>query len=177
MWVVAKIKSNEFDMFKKELEKKLQTKPLFYNPKIQIEKNQKSKIKKFSRSILENYIFCFNKSFNDTKFTQQLKFVKGLRFFLNGYNLNQKEIVDFINYCKSFENNEGFIKALFFKRIISKKAKFISGPFTNMFFDIIEKQKNKLKIIVGGIVTTVPYDKNYLYRPVWYKFILDESTD
>ena len=95
-----------------------------------------------------------------------MKFVKGLSFFLNGYNLNQKEIVDFINYCKSFENSEGFIKALFFKRLITKKAKFISGPFTNMFFDIIEKQKNKLRIMVGNIVTIVPYNKNYLYRPV-----------
>ena len=61
MWVVAKIKFNEFDIFKKELEKKLETKPLFYNPKIQVEKNQKSKIKKCSKSILENYIFCFHK--------------------------------------------------------------------------------------------------------------------
>ena len=166
MWVVAKIKSNEFDIFKKELEKRLETKPLFYNPKIQLEKNQKSKIKKYSKSILENYIFCFHKSFNNTKYIEKLKFVKGLSFFLNGCNLNQKEIINFINYCKSFENNEGFIKVLFFKKLISKKAKFISGPFTNMFFDIIEKQKNKLKIMVGNIVTTVPYSKNYLYRPV-----------
>ena len=166
MWVVAKIKSNEFNIFKKEIEKKLGTKPLFYNPKIQIEKNQKSKIKKYSKSILENYIFCFHKSFNNIKFIQHLRNVKGLSCFLNGYNLNQKEIVNFINYCKSFENNEGFIKALFFKKLISKKAKFISGPFTNMFFDIIEKQKSKLKIMVCNIVTTVPYNKNYLYRPV-----------
>ena len=166
MWVIVKIKFNEFDIFKKELEKKLETKPLFYNPKIQVEKKQKSKIKKYSKSLLENYIFCFHKSFNNTKIIQQLKFVKGLSFFLNGYNLNQKEIVDFINYCKSFENNEGFIKALFFKKLITKKAKFISGPFANMFFDIIEKQKNRLRIMVGNIVTIVPYNKNYLYRPV-----------
>ena len=38
MWVIVKIKFNEFDIFKKELEKKLETKPLFYNPKIQVEK-------------------------------------------------------------------------------------------------------------------------------------------
>ena len=166
MWIVAKIKSKEFDIFKRELEKKLETKPLFYYPRIQVEKNQKSKIKKYSKSILENYIFCFHKSFNNIKYIQQLKNIKGLSFFLNGYYLNQKEIVDFIKYCKSFENNEGFITALFFKKLISKKAKFISGPFTNMFFDIIEKQKNKLRIMVGNMVTTVPYNKNYLYRPV-----------
>ena len=166
MWIVAKIKSNELDIFKSALEKKLNTRPLFYDPRIQVEKNQKNKIKKYSKSILENYIFCFHESFKNTKLIHQLKFVKGLNFFLNGCNLNQKEIINFINYCQSFENNEGFIKALFFKNFISKKAKFISGPLTNMFFDIIEKQKNKLKIIVGSIVTTVPYNKNSLYRPV-----------
>ena len=58
----------------------------------------------------------------------------------------------------------------FFKTILTKKAKFVSGPFANMVFDIIEKQKKKLKIIVGNIVTVVPDNKNYLYQPVWYNF-------
>ena len=114
MWIVAKIKNSELDIFKRELTKKLNTKPLFYNPRIQVEKNEKNKIRKYSKSILENYIFCFDESFKNTKIVHQLKFVKGLNFFLNGYNLNQKEIINFINYCQSFENNEGFIKALFF---------------------------------------------------------------
>ena len=166
MWLVAKIKSKEVNIFKKELEKKLKTKPLFYDPRIQIQKRQKNKITKYNKSILESYIFCFHDSFKDTKSIYKLQFIKGLNFFLNGYNLNQKEIVNFINYCKDFENNEGFIKSLFFKQIISKKAKFISGPFTSMFFDIIEKQKNKLKVIVENIVTTIPDNKNHLYRPV-----------
>ena len=52
------------------------------------------------------------------------------------------------------------------KNIIKKKAKFISGPFTNMMFEILEKQKSKLKIIVGNIVTTISDNTNYLYRSV-----------
>ena len=48
--------------------------------------------------------------------------------------------------------------------MITKKAKFISGPFANMIFEILKKQKNKLKILVGNIVTTIPNKKNYLYR-------------
>jgi len=166
MWIVAKIKNSELDIFKRELTKKLNTKPLFYNPRIQVEKNEKNKIRKYSKSILENYIFCFDESFKNTKIVHQLKFVKGLNFFLNGYNLNQKEIINFINHCKSFENKEGFIKASFFKTLISKKVNFISGPFANMMFEIIDKQKNKLKILVGNIVTTVSDNKNYLYRPI-----------
>ena len=54
----------------------------------------------------------------------------------------------------------------FFKTILTKKAKFISGPFTNMVFEILERQKNKLKILIGDIVTTISDKKNYLYRPV-----------
>ena len=49
------------------------------------------------------------------------------------------------------------------------KAKFISGPFTNMIFEILERQKNKLKISVGNIVTTISNKKNYLYQPIWSK--------
>ena len=50
-------------------------------------------------------------------------------------------------------------------KMVTKKAQFLSGPFTNMFFEILEKQKNKLKILIGNFVTTVPDNKNYLYRP------------
>ena len=166
MWVVAKIKYKELDAFKKGLEKKLRAKPLFYDPKIQIEKKINTKIKRYSRSILEGYIFCFHDSFENTKLIHQLKSIKGLNLFLNGYTLNQKHIINFINYCKNFENNEGFIQSLFFKKIISKKAKFISGPFTNLFFDIIEKQKNKLKVVVGNFITIIPDSKNNLYFPI-----------
>ena len=54
----------------------------------------------------------------------------------------------------------------FFMTMITKKVQFLSGPFTNMLFDVIEKQKHQLKILVGNFVTTVPNNKNYLYRSV-----------
>ena len=66
-----------------------------------------------------------------------LKFLKGLKYFLDGSHQNQNEIVKFINYCKSFENKKGYLTQSFFKNIITKKAKFISGPFTNMIFEIL----------------------------------------
>ena len=65
-----------------------------------------------------------------------------------------------------YENDKGCLTQSFFTTIISKKAKFISGPFTNMVFEILEKRKNKLKILVGNIVTTMPNNINYLYRPI-----------
>ena len=89
-----------------------------------------------------------------------------MEYFLQGYNQNQDNIIQFIEYCKTFENEKGYLTQSFFHTIITKKAKFISGPFTNMIFEILEKQKNKLKILVGNIVTTMPNNINYLYRPI-----------
>ena len=92
--------------------------------------------------------------------------MKGLEYFLEGCNQNQSNITKFIEYCKAYENEKGYLTQSFFKTTIKGKAKFISGPFTNMIFEIIEKQRNKLKILVGNVVTTISDNSNYLYRPV-----------
>ena len=111
-------------------------------------------------------MLCYHENFNNLTNINKLKFTKGLEYFLNGYHQNQKEIIQFVEYCKLSENNKGYLTQAFFKKIIERKAKFISGPFTNMMFEIIEKQKNKLKIIVGNIVTTISDNNNYLYRSI-----------
>ena len=46
MWVVAKIKKRELDLFKKELIEKFGTEIKFYSPKIQYQKYFQNKIKK-----------------------------------------------------------------------------------------------------------------------------------
>ena len=75
-------------------------------------------------------------------------------------------INNFIEHCKSFENDEGYIKPNFYKFLVNKKAKFISGPFTNMIFEILDKQNKKLKVLVGDIVMTLSDKGNYFYRPI-----------
>ena len=166
MWVVAKIKIKNLNVFKKDLVKKVGNDIEFYQPKIEYHRYFGDKIKRFEKLILENYIFCYHKRFQKSSFVNQVKFLKGLEYFLHGYNLNQNNITKFIKYCKSFENEEGYLTQSFFKTIIAKKAQFISGPFTNMIFEILEKQKNKLKILVSNIVMTIPNSTNYLYRPI-----------
>ncbi len=166
MWVIAKVKYSELNIFKKELKKKFDNNLKFYYPKIQFEKILNNKKRKYDKLLLGEYVFCQHENFKNSKLINQLKFVKGLNFFLSNCDLNQTEIINFIKYCKDYEDDNGFIKSSFFKTILIKKAKFVSGPFANMFFDIIEKQKKKLKIIVGNIVTVVPDKKNYLYQPV-----------
>ena len=166
MWVIAKIKIKNLNLFKKDIVGKVGSEVSFYNPKIEYHKYYGDKVKRYEKLILENYIFCYSDKFKDAATINNIKYTKGLDYFLEGYSLNQNNIVNFIKYCKSYENEKGYITQSFFKTIITKKAKFISGPFTNLIFEILEKQRNKLKILIGNIVTTIPNKKNYLYRPV-----------
>ena len=167
MWVVAKVKNKNLKVFQNNFLKKIKSKTIFYEPKIVYEQIVKNKNIKKYKSLLENYVFCYNENFKNKTFYNNLKFIEGLEFFLDGHLYYQNEISNFIDYCKSFEDKNGFIKNTFFKNIVCNKAKFVSGPFMNMTFDIIEKQKNKLKISIGKFVTTIPDNKNYLYQPVW----------
>ena len=166
MWVVAKIKLKNLNIFKKDLKEKIGSDIKFYNPKIEYYRYYGGRVKRFEKFILENYIFCYHKNFKKSNCINEYKFIKGLEYFLDGHNQNQNQILDFIEYCRSFEDKKGYLTQSFFVTMITKKAKFISGPFTNMIFEIIEKQKNKLKILVGNIVTTIPNNTNYLYRPI-----------
>ena len=166
MWVVAKIKIKSFNIFKKNLSEKIGSEVQFYCPKVEYYKYFGNKLKKFEKLILENYIFCYHKKFKETNSINEFRFVKGLEYFLHGHQKNQNQILKFIDYCKSFEDAKGYLMQSFFMTMITKKVQFLSGPFTNMLFDVIEKQKHQLKILVGNFVTTVPNNKNYLYRSV-----------
>ena len=166
MWVVAKIKIKNLNTFKKNIREKMGDGVKFYQPKLEYHKFFGDKVKRFEKFVLENYIFCYHEKFKKSNYTSEIRFLRGLEYFLEGYIQNQNQILKFIEYCKSYENEKGFLTQSFFKNMVIKKAKFISGPFTNIIFEILEKQKNKLKILVGNIVTTIPNKKNYLYCPV-----------
>ena len=166
MWVVAKVRNKELNIFRQNLINKLGKEIKFYYPKIEYQKIIKNKLRKFEKILLENYVFCYHAKFNKINSLNETRFVKGLVYFLNGYGQNQKEIVQFINHCKVFENEKGYLTSSFFKDMITSKARFVSGPLTNMIFEIIERQKNKIKIMLGNIVTTIPDKKNYLYLSI-----------
>ena len=166
MWIVAKIKPKEVNCFRKNMIEKSGENIQFYCPKIEYHQYFKKRIKKIEKLALGDYIFCYHKNFKNSVFLNNLQFIKGLEYFLNGHHQNQNEMIEFINYCKSSENSTGYLTQAFFKTITTKKAKFISGPFANMMFEILRKQKNKLKIIVGNVVTTISDNSDYLYRPV-----------
>jgi len=166
MWAVIKYKSKEFNILKNNFTKILGETPKFYCPKIKYQKYIRRQLKTCEKLILENYIICYHPKFSDSSAINKLKYSKGLSYFLNGFQKNQKEIIWFINHCKKYENAEGYLKQDFFNYDNFKKCKFLSGPFTNMIFEIISNQSKKLKISIGGLTTIIDKKSNYFYRPV-----------
>ena len=83
---------------------------------------------------------------------------------LSGNRENQKDIIRFINCCKSFEDSEGYLKTNFFSAFKTKYAEFLSGPFANMMFEIILEKKNKLKILIGNSTATIEKSKYHYQR-------------
>ena len=113
--------------------------------------------------LVGDYIFCFHKNFDQIQTLRRIQFSRGLKYFLENSIYNQNQIQSFIDNCKENEK-EGFISQTFFSKIINRKAIFISGPFTNMIFKIVSEHKNKLKIIIGDLKTTINKNAGYLYQ-------------
>ena len=167
MWVVAKYKANELNILKKSFNKILGEMPEFYKPKIKYEKFIKNKLRVFEKNILENYIICRHEKFKDRKVINTLKNCRGLIYFLNGFECNQQELDTFVKFCKSHEGPNGFLHQSFFNVIKNTKAKFISGPFTQMIFDIVEDKGKKLKVLLNNINVTISKNsENLLYSSI-----------
>ena len=164
MWVIIKYKSKEFETLKDSFCKVLGEMPEFYNPKYIYQKYINNELKQFETKILNDYLICKHEKFIDPKVISLLKNTCGLNYFLNGCEFNQKEIITFIKFCKSNEDSSGYLTQSFFSLIENTKAKFISGPFTQIIFDILENKAKKLKIIVNNInITISKKSKNLLY--------------
>ena len=166
MWVVIKYKFNEFNLLKKNFTQILGESPNYYIPKIRYQKLVKNRIKIFEKTVLEGYLICFHSKFQDSKTLFKLKYTRGLNYFLRGFEENQKEISYFVNYCKKFEDEKGYLLQDFFDQDDIKKGRFVSGPFTNLVFNIISRQRNKLKVLIGNLKTTICKKSGYLYRSI-----------
>ena len=164
MWVVLKYKPKEFEILKDSFFKILGEMPEFYNPKYKYERYINNKLKTFEKSILNNYLICKHNKFKDPKIINILKNSRGLIYFLSGCEFNQKKLEEFIKFCRLNEDANGFLTQSFFKIIKKTKAKFISGPFTQMIFDIIEDREGKLKVLLNNVSMTISKSsKNLLY--------------
>lgn len=158
MWIVAKVKKNNLDLFCSQFQKKI-TDIQYYFPKI----NGKDKAK---QNLLVNYIFCYNPLFKKKSILNIYKTIKGLDYFLDTKEKDQKDIEKFINFCKKNEDEDGNITNSFFRKDIIDKGKFITGPFSNYLFNIIKKEKKNVSVLVGDITISISNKSKVLYQPV-----------
>ena len=165
MWTVAKINKKRINLFKEEIKNRCGMDLVLYQPSFQFEKVTKNKLEKNTKPLLEDYFFCYSKKFEDINFVNTLKYIKGVKYFLESFKTQQQEIIKFIEQAKVNQNAQGFISSAYFYNIITSRGKFVSGPFTNMLFDIIEKNKNKLKVLIGNYKVSISKKDNNLYFP------------
>ena len=164
MWVVAKMKRNQIYILQDNIKKKLGSETEVYVPKIQISKIIKGKlINKESKFLLGNYFFIKNSKFENSAILETLKYLKGLHSIIPFAISSQKEIIDFINKCKKNENESGFISQSFFNLITNKKIKFYSGPLTSFICELIEVEKNRIKVLVNNYMVTVNSKNKLLF--------------
>jgi len=163
MWIVSKFKSKEYGILYQSLKKTL-IEFKIYTPKINIKLKKSSKT--FTKLILGNYVFIYHKKFSEKKFISSLQNLKGLEYILPSFQHNQKEIEKFINHCKSFEDGNGFLTQGFFNfNKFRQKGYFINGPFSGFIFDILDKQKKRLKISLQNIKITLKENSDHLFCP------------
>jgi len=165
MWTVLKIDKKNLTLLKKDFSNKLGNDVKFYIPKIKLKKFLKKKLYIKETSLLGDYLLCFHKDFSKRSVLTSLKYCKGLKYFLTDFLSSQNEIEKFITKCKENEDENGFIKSTFFYFKKNQNYEFISGPFTNMIFNIIQDKKLSIRALVGNYKITVSKEEN-LFRPV-----------
>ena len=165
MWTIIKIDSKKISTLKKEFFEKIGKDVKFYSPKLKLKRYINSKICIRENYLLGNYLLCFHEEFKKKTVLTSLQYCKGLKYFLKNFNSSQIEIENFILKCKENEDSEGYIKQSFFDFKNKKKLEFISGPFTNLIFSILEENKNTIKALIGKYKMSVSKEENF-FRPV-----------
>lgn len=155
MWTVIKFKKGLISSLISGLREKLGEDVKIYNPKFLIRKYKQNKKINIEYSLLNDYLFCFHKDFNQPSILNKLKFVRGLKYFIKDFAFSQKQIDNFINECKKSESNDGYLNYNFLNLIENKNYKFFSGPFSEKIFKIVNLKKNKVDILLGNLKSTI----------------------
>ena len=165
MWAILKFDKKNFHLLKNDLKEKLGDDVQFYSPKLRLKKFLKKKICFKEINLLGDYLFCFHKDFSKMSVLDSLKYSKGLKYFLTDFLKSQIDIKKFILRCKENEDENGFIKSTFFNYKLTKKFELISGPLTNLIFNVVEENKKFVESYIGNYKVTVSKEEN-LFRPV-----------
>jgi|TARA_B100001094_G_C18102647_1_gene756643 hypothetical protein len=165
MWLIVKFEKGKLNFFQNELKKKLNTEIDYYYPKLKIKVHSSFKMYFKEINLMNDYIFVYSEKFANLSVVENLKFLKGLKYFLKGSNNSQLEISNFINKCKKTEDKDGYITRSLYDLILNTDYKFTNGPFANTIFKLLKIEKKKIEIIMGNIKTKI--DKNkFLISPI-----------
>ena len=164
MWIIIKFDKNNLEFLKKELKKKMGDGFTTYNPKFLFQKYKNNKIINKEFNLLGDYLFCYHKDFINPSTLNKLQFCRGLKYFLSGFIKSQQEIETFVEKCKGFEDKEGYLCNNFYQLKINSNYKFVTGPFTEKIFKIINLQKNKIDIFMGNVKISIK-KKEFLFNP------------
>ncbi len=159
MWIVLKYKKKNLNLLKKNLIDKIDSNIKFYIPKIKFKKKEKY----CEYNVLNNYAFCFSDKFKDKTNLLRIQYLQGLENCLFGFIRDQLQINDFVNFCKKNESLNGGLSNNFFLNLKISKAKFLNGPFANLIFDILERNKKQLKILLNNKTLFIKNNSNNLY--------------
>ena len=61
-----------------------------------MDKYKNNKLIKKEFNILGDYVFCYDKKLQDKEILAKLKFVKGLKYILNGFLFSQKHFLNIL---------------------------------------------------------------------------------
>jgi hypothetical protein len=159
MWIVLKYDKKNIKILINELKKKFNNDLKIYNPKFKTKFKIKDKIIINELSLLDDYLFCYHKNFNNPNSTNVLKFTKGIKDFIHGHKSSQNDIKEFINRCRKSEDKEGYLTNKFYNLYENSRFKFNSGIFSNFIFKVINLQKNKMNILLGNLSVTTRKEK------------------
>ena len=165
MWTIVKFDKKKLGSLKEDLKKKLDKDLIFYTPKLLIQKYKNNKMIQKEYDLLGDYLFCFHTNLLKTNTQNQLKFSRGLKYFLSGFSQSQEEIEKFVTRCKDMENKKGYLSDNFFKLELNRDYKFSSGPFVEKIFKIVSLQKKTIDILMGNLKTKIDRRK-FLFNPL-----------
>ena len=165
MWILLKADTKNINMMLLNFKKILGEDVQLYQPKMLFQNFKNNKVKNKEINLLGDYFFCYHKKFEKKSSINLIKFCVGLKLILEGYQDSQPEIIQFINRCKNSENEKGYLSANFFNLKESYDYKFMTGPFTNMIFKIINLHKDKINILLGNLKTTIKKNQ-FLFKPL-----------
>ena len=165
MWAILKVDRKNLTLLKRDLKIKVGADYKIYIPTLLVQKYKTNKLISREFSLMGDYVFCFHKNFENLNIINGLKFLKGLKYFLDGFAELQEDIQNFVEKCKNLEDNKGYISEGLFQININSNYKFSSGPFAEKIFKIINLQKNKIDILMGNLKTTIN-KKEFLFSPI-----------